>query len=186
MLEIETYISNELVKCNCNEFQIKQLIDLIHPLLVKPNDIDTNKLKCWLAERNLTFKDNPIAWLKKVLVEELQKGTFEKEIHHCCIHPFLVVLGEHGIKVEKNADCYLSTMFDYLINNGIITQEQLVDFNQKALKYLANQDKTTSDFINLWKQSKVSKEKNINWNEIDTLADQQLKKHIELLKELEK
>ena len=186
MLDIEMYITDELSKCKCSEYQINQFIEQIHPLLIKPRLLDTQKVAGWLAERNLAYKNNPIAWLKKVFIEELNKGTFDKVERHCAIHPFLVELNKRKIAVLENADAYLSTMFDYLINNDIITERELIEFNNKALDYLASQNKTTNDFIYLWKKSKVSKERNIDWATIDDLADQLVKKHIELLKELEK
>lgn len=186
MLDVEMYITDELSKCKCSEYQINQFIEQLHPLLIKPRVLDTQKVAGWLAERNLAFKGNPIAWLKKVFIEELNKGTFDKVERHCAIHPFLVELKRQDIAVKENADAYLSTMFDYLINNGIITDKELVEFNNKALDYLAKKSKTTDDFIELWKKSRVSRERNIDWEAIENLTNQLIKKHIELLEELNK
>ena len=186
MLELENYLSNELSKCNCSKNQITQFISNLHPLLVKPREIDIKKVAGWLADKNLAFKNNPILWLNKAFIEELNNGTFDKVERHCCLHPFLVFLKQNGIKVEKNADAYLSTMFDYFINQGLFTEQELIDFNHKAVDYLANKNKTTKDFIELWQKSKVCKERNIDWNAIKAEADKLIKAHIELLKELEK
>lgn len=186
MLEIETLLSNELSKYDCDEFHIYTLIELIHPLLVKPREISKAKVLAWLAEKNLAFKSNPVAFLKKAFVEELNKGTFDKGGQHCYLPPLLNALEKHGIKVIKQDTEYMSIMFDYLINQEIMTNQELIEFNHKAIKYLANKGMTTSEFITLWKKSKIGKERQINWVEIDHLAEQQQEKWVELIKELEK
>lgn len=84
-----------------------------------------------------------------------------------------------------HSDSYLSTMFDYLYNNGYFTAEELINFNQKAVAHLAHKGKNSYDFIELWKKSNACKERAVDWNEIDTLAKQNEKNWIELIKELD-
>lgn len=182
-MDLLNYLKTYLTNNNLGSDLTRQgLYTTINPYITKEYDYEL--IGNWLAESNLTFKSSPINWLKKALVNELEKGTFEKRESHCAIHPFLVVLKENNIKILENADCYLSVMFDYLINKNLISQAELVSANQKAIKYLANKDKTTDDFIALWKQSKLSKERNIDWELIDRLSQEQTEKWVKLLEEL--
>ena len=170
-MELIEYMSNYLITNNLgSDFTRKGLLALIKKYSSKDIRYDFEKIEDWLSKKNLPYKSNPIAFLEKAFIEELEIGTFEITPKVCDIHGLIIALAENAIAVKENASCYLSVMFNYLINEGYASQEEIVNANHKAVELLAKKGKTTDDFIELWKKSKLCKERGVAWGEIDKKA----------------
>ena len=164
--KIEQYIKSNLIKLpNTDEKVINNCVEIIRPYL--NNHTDLLKIDKWYREKNVAFKSNPVRFMQTTFVEELKKGTFDITPMNCDPHTLRRVLEKHGIKVKKHADVYLYTMFDYLYNEGYLNQAEIIECNRRAVKTLANQGKSTDDFIELYKNSNVSRERGFDWEAIE-------------------
>ena len=178
-IKIEQYIVSYLSKIpNIDEKYIKDVIEIIRPYLNNHSDII--KIDKWLKSKNVLYRSNPTRFMKTTFVEELKSGSLERN-RHCDPTSLLNVMRENKIEIKKNADVYIYTMFDFLYNEGYLNEKEIITCNHRAIKVLANQGKSTDDFIELYKKSKVGAERNFDWDAIEKEYKTNIKEWEELL-----
>ena len=184
VIKIEEYLISSLNRLpNVDETQIKDFIETIRPLLT--NHTDLLKIDKWYRATNVAFKSSPMRFMNTAFVENLKKGNFDREEKHCNTIHFLQVLRDNKIEVLKDSDIYLYTMFDYLYNEGYMTEAEIVECNKRAVKVLADKGKTTDDLIALYKNSNVSAKRNFDWNAIEREVATNKKRWEELLDDID-
>lgn len=100
---------------------------------------------------------------------------------HCNLSILFEEFRRNGIEIKKNADIYLYSMFDYLYNNGYLNEAEIVECNHRAINVLSKKNKSTDDFIELYKNSKVGKVRNFDWEAIEQAYENEKKQWEELL-----
>ena len=181
--KVELYLKSNLSKLpNINESVIKDFIETIRPLIT--NHTDLLKVDKWYRERNINFKSNPIKYLKDYFVKDLKNGVFERVEKHFGTTTIMNAFRENKIEIKQNADIYLYTMLDFLYNEGYLTEAELVECCKRAINVLTNKGKTTDDFFDLFKKSKVSEKRKFNWEALEKEVNKNIKSWEKIYKEL--
>ena len=181
--KVELYLKSNLSKLpNINESVIKDFIETIRPLIT--NHTDLLKVDKWYRERNINFKSNPIKYLKDYFVKDLKNGVFERIEKHFGTTSIMNAFRENKIEIKPNADIYLYTMLDFLYNEGYLTEAELVECCKRAINVLTNKGKTTDDFFDLFKKSKVSEKRKFNWEALEKEVNKNIKSWEKIYKEL--
>ena len=171
-----------------NDIVLTHINDLIKDL----TDFDEERFNFWLEEKKISSKNNPSAYVKSCFKKELELGTFTKpeapEIEYVpATQTFINSLREKGIKIIPEDTMHIDVAFSYLLNNGILTPDELRALNQSIVDYMVglNKPQTTSDFLELMRKSKTLKGRFVDWVAIGKEAADLNAEWDRLLKELE-
>lgn len=176
---VEKYLKSYLCRIpDIDEKVVNELIDVLHPYIT--NRVDIIKVDKWCRENNVVYKSKPILFVKTTFLNELKKGTFNISEKHCNVNYLFSVFEANGIEIKPDADVYLYTMYDFLHNEGYLNEKEIVECNKRAINALSNQGKTTDDVIAMFKGSKVSRQRNIDWEAIEKEVKRNLKTWEEL------
>lgn len=167
------------------------LITYINDLLRDLDDFDEDRFNYWLYENHIGAKQNPSAYVKSCFKKELDRGTFTKleepEIKYLPeIQCFINQLRAVGIEIIPKDTLQMEITFSYLIDNKILTQEELISLNRSIVDYMVNTKKkqSTNNFLDLMRKSKTLKDKVIDWEEIDNEFQKADREWNELLEQL--
>lgn len=153
-----------------NDNYIYYLNDECNALLARSladNTFNPKVFNDWLEAKDIKSKHNPSAFFKKVFLEELENGTFVKEVKaklNC--QELYNVMRENGIDVKAEDTFYISTLLDYIYQKNILTDCEIKECMRKGVEYLKDQNKSSADFIDLLKRSKALRGKSIDYDEI--------------------
>ena len=170
-----------------NDIVLTHINDLIKDL----TDFDEERFNFWLEEKKISSKNNPSAYVKSCFKKELELGTFTKpeapEIEYVpATQTFINSLREKGIKIIPEDTMQIDVTFSYLLNNLILTPDELRQLNQNIVDYMVslNKPQTTSDFLELMRKSKTLKGRFIDWVAIGKKAQELNEEWDRLLAEL--
>ena len=170
-----------------NDIVLTHINDLIKDL----TDFDEERFNFWLEEKKISSKNNPSAYVKSCFKKELELGTFTKpeapEIEYVpATQTFINSLREKGIKIIPEDTMQIDVTFSYLLNNLILTPDELRQLNQNIVDYMVslNKPQTTSDFLELMRKSKTLKGRFIDWVAIGKEAQKLNEEWDRLLAEL--
>ena len=170
-----------------NDIVLTHINDLIKDL----TDFDEERFNFWLEEKKISSKNNPSAYVKSCFKKELELGTFTKpeapEIEYVpATQTFINSLREKGIKIIPEDTMQIDVTFSYLLNNLILTPDELRQLNQNIVDYMVslNKPQTTSDFLELMRKSKTLKGRFIDWVAIGKEAQELNEEWDRLLAEL--
>ena len=169
-----------------------KVIELINKNISNYPDFDENQFKAWIERNDIETKNNPSAFVSKCFIKELNKGTFnhieEPEIIYVpAIQPFFNALEEKGIKVLPEDTLLIEETFTYLLNNNILTKEELTKLNHGIVEYILKQEgeHTSQEFMDLLMKSNTLKGRYIDWGTIASTAAMRNKEWNHLLEELD-
>ena len=167
-----------------NNIVLTHINDLIKDL----TDFDEERFNFWLEEKKIATKQNPSAYVKSCFKKELDLGTFTKpeepEIEYVpATQSFFNDLRSVGIKVIPEDTMQIDVTFSYLLNNKILTPNELISLNRNIVDYMVglNKPQTTSDFLDLMRKSKTLKGRFIDWVAIGKEAQRLNKEWEELM-----
>lgn len=167
-----------------NNIVLTHINDLIKDL----TDFDEERFNFWLEEKKIATKQNPSAYVKSCFKKELELGTFTKpeapEIEYVpATQTFFNDLRSAGIKVIPEDTMQIDVTFSYLLNNKILTPNELISLNRSIVDYMVslNKPQTTSDFLDLMRKSKTLKGRFIDWVAIGKEAQRLNKEWEELM-----
>lgn len=170
-----------------NNIVLTHINDLIKDL----TDFDEERFNFWLEEKKIATKQNPSAYVKSCFKKELDLGTFTKpeepEIEYVpATQSFFNDLRSVGIKVIPEDIMQIDVTFSYLLNNKILTPNELISLNRNIVDYMVslNKPQTTSDFLDLMRKSKTLKGRFIDWVAIGKEAQRLNKEWERLLAEI--
>ena len=169
----------------------ENVIAHINDLIKDLTDFDEERFNFWLEEKKISSKNNPSAYVKSCFKKELELGTFTKpeapEIEYVpATQTFINSLREKGIKIIPEDTMQIDVTFSYLLNNLILTPDELRQLNQNIVDYMVslNKPQTTSDFLELMRKSKTLKGRFIDWVAIGKKAQELNEEWDRLLAEL--
>lgn len=164
------------------------VLTYINDLIKDLTDFDEERFNFWLEEKKIATKQNPSAYVKSCFKKELDLGTFTKpeepEIEYVpATQSFFNDLRSVGIKVIPEDTMQIDVTFSYLLNNKILTPNELISLNRNIVNYMVslNKPQTTSDFLDLMRKSKTLKGRFIDWVEIGKEAQRLNKEWEELM-----
>ena len=151
-----------------NNIVLTHINDLIKDLT--DSDFDEERFNWWLEEKKISTKNNPSAYVKSCFKKELELGTFTKpeapDVEYVpATQIFFNQLREKGIQVIPEDTMYIDCTFSYLLNNGILTVDELRALNQNIVDYMVglNKPQSTHDFLELMRKSNTLKGRFVDW-----------------------
>ena len=159
---MEKILTTILTKLGYGDMQIYNLLQGLKRL----PPVDSERFERWLENCQLEFKGNAVAWLAKVLPQEIEKGTFDRPETIFMPYALLDSFKEKEIKPMKNCADHIFTFFYYIYNNGLINQKEIIELNHQFVEQLAHSGKTSNDYFNLWRNCELAKERNWDWEKI--------------------
>ncbi len=185
--ELKELIKRNLSGCNGYAFIDRTLEDL-ERLISKHKTFNCEKFANWFVEKNVCFKNSPLGFLTKCGFEDIERGAFDDfdmETASLDMQPLINAMRTNKIDVDKSDAVYIYVIEEHLLKRGLMPLEDLREWNHKAVDYLANKDKTTKDFIYLFKNTKVMRALKIPFNELYEEASKLDKEWNSLLEEIE-
>lgn len=167
-----------------DEYVTKYINDILRK--TNENEFDENEFVNWLNENFIQNKNNPSAYVKKVFMDELNRGTFRKQEikeQEPNVLPLINALRTKGVVVSTSDTVFINILFSYLINIKNVSQDSCISINKKILDYMKTD--RFSEYEMLIRQAKTLKLYKIDWNYIDQKVVETLNEWKELLNGIE-
>ena len=162
---------------------INYINEIVHDL----TDFDENRFFKWLVDKNIAYKTNPSNYVKACFQAELENGTFSKvDIEFIpAIQPMLNFMRDKGIKINIDDTAFISVVNEYMLNEAQMTQVEVATLNRQIIDWiLTRENPSSSDYVRGIKKANALKDKNMNWELIDSKAQFLIDEKDRLLKEL--
>ena len=155
--ELLTFIKTQLSGCNGNVFMDKILEDLRSHIAERPLFVP-EKFKQWFVDRNVIYRNNPLAFLSKCGIADIDSGVFDKpQITSLNLEPMYGAMRLRNIVVGGET-ILIEIVEKYILNNELMTEEELTDWNHEAVEYVAKlKNPSTKLFVLLFEKSKKMK-----------------------------
>lgn len=170
--ELFTYIKDELNGCSGYAFIDRALAEL-DAEIKKHKTFNCDEFKKWFHSRNVSYRISPISFLTKCGMEDIKKGNFDDNTLsnsdtavYCAQHLFNA-MRNRGINVLVEDTVYINLVEAYILKQGLMTLQQLIEWNHQAVDCLANKGKTSKDFIFLFKNTKAMRALKLPFNELE-------------------
>ena len=183
--ELLTFIKSQLSGCSGNVFMDNVLKDLSAHIAQRPLFVP-EKFKQWFIDRNVIFRNNPLAFLSKCGIADIDRGEFDKkQISGINIEPMCSAMRERGIAVG-NETILIDIVETYIINNDLMSEDELTNWNHVAIEYVSKlKNPSTKDFVLLFEKSKKMKSLNLPLNDLKREAEKSSKEWADTLKAIE-
>lgn len=170
----------------------ENVIAHVNDLIKDLTDFDENRFGFWLEDKKISSKNNPSSYVMSCFKKELDNGKFTKpeapKIEYVpATTLFFNHLREVGIKVRGEDQFLIDCSFIYLLNNGIISPEELTKLNTQIIDYLLTlpeEKKNSGEYMNLLMKSKTLSGRFIDWNAIGNEAKKLEKEWDDMMSEL--
>ena len=170
----------------------ENVIAHINDLIKDLTDFDENRFGFWLEDKKISSKNNPSSYVMSCFKKELDNGKFTKpeapKIEYVpATTLFFNHLREVGIKVRGEDQFLIDCSFIYLLNNRIISPEELTKLNTQIIDYLLTlpeEKKNSGEYMNLLMKSKTLSGRFIDWNAIGNEAKKLEKEWDDMMSEL--
>ena len=172
LTELKEYISTELKGCKGYEFIDRALARLDTAVAQHPTFMP-DRFKVWFDSKNVKAKDMPLVFLTKCGYADIYKGDFDAKGGDMqtktllCIQDVFNDLRDYGIAVIPEDTIVIDYYENYIVAHNKMTLEGLMDWNKRAIEYLAFQGKTSTDFIKFFKTSKIMRGLELRYEEMD-------------------
>lgn len=183
--ELLTFIKTQLSGCNGNVFMENIIKDLGIHIAKRPLFVP-EKFKQWFIDRNVIYRNNPLAFLSKCGIEDIDKGVFDKpQIGGTNLTPLCNAMRERGIAVGGET-ILIDVVETYIINNELMTEDELTQWNHKAVEYISKlKNPSTKEFALLFEKSKKMKSLNLPMEDLKREAEETSHEWESVLKALE-
>jgi hypothetical protein len=188
-LEFIDFIKTELKGCNGYPF-IDRTINTLLDVLKPHRTFNLSKFYDWFQKRNVKYMNSPLAFLNKCAVEDITRGNFDdiNEVSprklQISTQSLLNAMRKHNIQVNEYDDIYIGIVEEYIVVNSLMTMPELISWNKKAISYLANKNKTSADFIFLFKNTKDMRALKLPYKEFDVEFEREKESWEKLIEEL--
>ena len=171
----------------------ESVITFINNKINNRKDFNEDKFIDWLQSNDVESKNNPSSYVRSCFMKELNDGTFFKSEEEVKETKYFTISGcsfyqfarKEGVDITVEQTGYLDIFFEYLINNKIMTPEEVREGNHKILKFMLDNKYTSGDqFIDLWKNSKTLRNKVIDYQLIQTKYEELIKEWKELMDDI--
>lgn len=183
--ELLTFIKTQLSGCSGNVFMDNVLKDLSAHIAQRPLFVP-EKFKQWFIDRNVIFRNNPLAFLSKCGIADIDRGEFDKkQIAGINIEPMCSAMRERGTAVGSET-ILIDIVETYIINNDLMSEDELTNWNHVAIEYVSKlKNPSTKDFVLLFEKSKKMKSLNLPLNDLKREAEKSSKEWADTLKAIE-
>ena len=185
-LDFSNFIKTELNGCNGYTFVEKTINELI-TAITPHKSFNFEKFKEWFISKKISKMDYPVSFLKKCALADVNKGNFDdvSEITstkiNVSIQTLLNAMRLNGIEIINHHEIFIDIVENYIAENGLMTLDELIVWNHKAVAYLANDNKTSEDFIYLFKNTRDMRSLNLPISELEAMYEKEREGWVKLL-----
>lgn len=183
------FIKTELKSCSGYVF-IDKTIDEMLAAISPHKTFNFDKFYEWFISKNIKFMTSPLAFLKKCALEDIKKGNFDEVYENSrlrttiSIQTLLNAMRKHQIEIIDNHDIYICIVENYIVENALMTIPDLIEWNHKAVSYLAHKGKTSKDFIYLFQNTRNMRALKLPFKEFELEFEREKKSWKQLLEEI--
>ncbi len=182
--ELFTFMREELKGCPGYAFLDRGLADL-RKAMEKREFFKPEKFKEWFVEKNVIYKNSPIAFLTKCGVQDIESGAFDKDvITGFAMHPLCEDMKSRGITYCGEDTMRIDVYLTHIYNHDLLPLEEIRKWVRTAVEYIENHSKNASEFKELFKKSKTMKSLKLPYAELDAEVDRNNAEWERLMKEL--
>lgn len=182
--ELFRFISEELRNCPGHMFLDKALADLRVAMEHRTN-FKPEKFKDWFVEKNVIYKNNPIAFLKKCGIEDIESGSFDRDqITGFAMYPLCEDMKHRGITWTGDDTMMLDVYLTHIYNNELLTLDEIRQWVRNAVEYIEKHSKTASEFRILLKKSRTMKTLKLNYKALDEEVKKEMREWDKLMNDL--
>lgn len=152
---------------NLKDYNLNDItIDWLNKFIKDNTNFDENKFEEWLKEKNVAFKSNPSAWLRKVFPQEVERGAFEKR-KIVVGYPVTLIqaMRGKGIIISNDEGTYISVVWQHYIDAGF-DPNAVAQLNHNIVDYM-KEGQRLQDYISLLKRSKTLAPYKIDWEDVE-------------------
>ena len=151
--ELLTFIKEQLSGCSGNVFIDRVLEDISAHIAKRPLFVP-EKFKQWFIDRNVLFRTNPLAFVSKCGIADIDKGVFDKQIKRVNLVPLCNAMRERGVAVGDET-LLIEAVENYILGKDLMSEEELYDWNHVAIEYISKlKNPSTKQFVLLFEKSK--------------------------------
>ena len=185
--DLFNFMRKELRNCPGCAFIDRALADLRYAMenrqFFKPE-----KFKNWFIEKNVIYKNSPLAFLTKCGIADIESGLFDKEIiTSFAMHPFIEDLRSKGVYCNAQGETFLrlEIYLVYIYNHDLMTLDEIREWVHNACDYIIEHSKNADDFKGLLFKSRSMKVLNLPYSELEADVKKTSDEMNKLIEELE-
>lgn len=183
--ELLTYIKIKLKGCSSYAFIDSALKDLKIEMENR-KDFKPVLFKRWFREKNVFYKNNPIAFLLKCGIEDIKNGEFDDKTERIVgydMRPVRKLFEEQGITYTDYDIALMNSYFVYLSKHEYMSDLAIGDWTKIAIKHIAESTKDASEMKEIFKKSQTMKEFHIPHQLIYDYTERDLKEYQDMFDE---
>lgn len=153
-----------------------------------------DKFKNWYISRQVLTKNSPLAFIIKCGTEDLQKGKFDDDELQITKKKRVIVAMERwepefkkrGIEInpESQTMLRLNTYLQYILDNELMSINDLRKWTYDALSYIANNGNEFDTFNDILKRSRTIKQLHLPYETLEKEITEEIKESKELCEKL--
>ena len=183
--ELLDFLRLELKGCNGDAF-IEHALAQVQKSMENRENFNPEKFKKWFVEKNVIYKNSPLAFLTRCGIEDIEKGEFDNiKVKGFDLLPLCEDLRAKGIAYTSKDTLLIDNYLIYLHNECFVPIEELGSWLKTAVTIIANHTKNASEFRDLFRKSQSMKKLNIPYAEIEARVDEKYAEIERLLDDLE-
>lgn len=167
--ELLEFIKEELKNCPGNVF-IDRTLNSLREEMEKREFFEPEKFKEWFIEKNVIYKNSPLAFLSKCGKEDIENGAFDKEtISTFPLHALAEQFKAKEIEYDNQSDTLtrLEIYLVYIYNRGLMNANEIHAWLSKAVQYLEVHSKNAADIKDLLSKSKSMQKLHLPYKELE-------------------
>lgn len=176
--ELLEFIKEELKNCPGNVF-IDRTLNPLREAMEKREFFKPEKFKQWFIDKNVIYKNSPLAFIAKCGTEDIENGIFDKDVVTTFpLHVLVKQFKAKGIEYDNQSDTLtrLEIYLVYIYNHGLMNANEISAWLCKAVQYLETHSKNAKDIKDLLLKSKSMQKLHLPYKELEAEV---IKEHAE-------
>lgn len=192
---IKDYIVTLLSCINNPEYAKRTSEELMRQI---DDDKDLEKIMDRLISIDMSSVRSPVSYLKKVFLNGLQEGTFDKQpevipasetVNAEYINPISLFrhLESEGIKVIPSDTAFLDVALNYIYGELHVSLNDIRELTDNIIAHVKQEpeEPSTAHFVDYLKRSDFLREKGANWQIVEDRANKANEEWAELLGQID-
>lgn len=185
--DLFNFMKQELKNCPGSVFLDRALADL-RKAMESREFFKPEKFKDWFIEKNVIYKNSPLAFLTKCGIADIESGAFDKEIITSFVmRPLIESLRSKGVYCDTQGTTFLrlDIYFVYIYNHDLMTLDEIRNWVHNACDYIVEHSKNADDFKELLFKSRSMKMLKLPYSELEADVKKSNDEWNKLIEELE-
>lgn len=185
--DLFNFMSIELKNCPGSVFIDRALADL-RKAMESRKFFKPEKFKKWFIEKNVVYRNSPLAFLTKCGIADIESGAFDKVIITSFVmRPLIENLRSKGVHCDTQGATFLrlNIYLVYIYNHDLMTLDEIREWIHNACDYILKHSKNADDFKELLFKSRSMKMLKLPYSELEADVKKTNGEWNKLIEELE-